>query len=257
MAVEQSPLGIASASSHREIVNELRSKQKTSKGASAYARYLNRPAGRHLAALAYKMKMTPNGVTALSALCSLSGILLIALAPATWIVSLVIVAVLVLGYALDSADGQLARLRGGGSFAGEWLDHVVDAFKMASIHLAVLFAWYRGYAQHEMWLLVPLFYQLLAVVLFFAIILTDQMRRAHRGSTSMRLAGEGSSSLAYSLAVLPTEYGVLTLAFLAWAVPPAFAAIYTSLFIVNVCFLVLALPRWYREVRSYGATGKA
>ena len=257
MGVEQSHSAMASAASHREIVDLLRSKQKTSKGASAYARYLNRPAGRHLAALAYKFKMTPNGVTALSALSSFSGIALIALAPATWTVSMIVVVLLVLGYALDSADGQLARLRGGGSFAGEWLDHVVDAFKMASIHLAVLVAWYRGYAQHEVWLLVPLFYQLLAVVLFFAIILTDQMRRAHRGSTSMRLAGEGSSSFIYSLAVMPTEYGVLAVAFLLWAAPPAFTAVYASLFVVNVCFVVLALPRWYREVRSYGATGKA
>lgn len=257
MGVEQSHSEMTSATSHREIVGLLRSKQKTSKGASAYAQYLNRPAGRHLAALAYKMRMTPNGVTALSALCSFSGIALIALAPATAGVSFIVVILLVLGYALDSADGQLARLRGGGSFAGEWLDHVVDAFKMASIHLAVLVAWYRGYAQHEGWLLVPLLYQLLAVVLFFAIILTDQMRRAHRGSTSMRLAGEGSSSIGYSIAVLPTEYGVLALAFLLWGVPPAFTAVYATLFAVNACFMAMALPRWYREMRSYGATGKA
>ena len=47
-------------------------------------------------------------------------------------------ACLVLGYALDAADGQLARLRGGGSPAGEWLDHMVDAAKISSLHLAVL-----------------------------------------------------------------------------------------------------------------------
>jgi len=197
--VEQTQPALAPSSSHRQLVQALRSKQKTSKGASAYARYFNRPAGRHFAALAYKLRMTPNGVTAVSALCSFSGIGLIGFAPATAGISVLIVLLLVLGYALDSADGQLARLRGGGSFAGEWLDHVVDAVKMASLHLAVLVAWYQGYAESGAWLAVPLLYQLLAVVLFFTIILTDQMRRAHRGSTSTRLAGEGSSSFLYSL----------------------------------------------------------
>jgi phosphatidylglycerophosphate synthase len=254
------PLGkngplLAASSSHRELVAALQSKQKTSKGASAYARYLNRPAGRHLAAVAYKLRMSPNGVTAVSALCSFCGIGLIALAPATAAVSVLIVVLLVLGYALDSADGQLARLRGGGSFAGEWLDHVVDAVKMASLHLAVLVAWYQGYAQSSAWLAVPLLYQLLAVVLFFAIILTDQMRRAHRGSTSTRLAGEGNSSFIYSLAVLPTEYGVLCLTFILWAVPPVFSVLYAALFGINACFLLVALPRWYREMRSYGVAG--
>ncbi|MEC5190387.1 CDP-alcohol phosphatidyltransferase family protein [Arthrobacter sp. MP_M4] len=257
MQVEQTEPPLAPSSSHHQLVQALRSKQKTSKGASAYARYLNRPAGRHFAALAYRLHMTPNGVTAVSALCSFAGIGLIAFAPATPVVSVVIALLLVLGYALDSADGQLARLRGGGSFAGEWLDHVVDAVKMASLHLAVLVAWYQGYAESSAWLAVPLLYQLLAVVLFFAIILTDQMRRAHRGSTATRLAGEGSSSVLYSLAVLPTEYGVLCLAFLLWFIPPVFSVVYAVFFGVNACFLLLALPRWYREMRSYGAADKA
>ena len=50
---------------------------------------------------------------------------------------------LVVGYAFDAADGQLARLRGGGIIAGEWLDHMVDAIKVASLHLAVLVGLYR------------------------------------------------------------------------------------------------------------------
>lgn len=257
MPVEQSQPTLAPSPSHRQLVQVLRSKQKTSRGASAYARYFNRPAGRHFAAWAYKLNMTPNGVTALSALCSFSGIGLIAFAPATATISVLIVLLLVLGYALDSADGQLARLRGGGSFAGEWLDHVVDAIKMASLHLAVLVAWHQGYSESEAWLAIPLLYQLLAVVLFFTIILTDQLRRAHRGSTSTRLAGEGNSSFLYSLAVLPTEYGVLCLAFLLWAIPPVFSVVYAVFFGINVCFLLLALPRWYREMRSYGGVDKA
>jgi phosphatidylglycerophosphate synthase len=59
----------------------------------------------------------------------------LATAPATWFVGLITV-VLVLGYALDAADGQLARLRGGGSSLGEWLDHMIDSAKVVGPHLA-------------------------------------------------------------------------------------------------------------------------
>ena len=61
-----------------------------------------------------------------------------------------------LGYALDSADGQLARLRGGGSLTGEWLDHVIDSFKISTLHLAVLVMAYRFFPTPTWWLLVPL-----------------------------------------------------------------------------------------------------
>jgi len=66
--------------------------------------------------------MTPNAITAISAMFSAAAILLIALAEPQWWSGLAVWLLLALGYAFDSADGQLARLRGGGSPAGEWLD---------------------------------------------------------------------------------------------------------------------------------------
>lgn len=241
--------------SFRALVAQLSTKQKTSRGASAYARFVNRPLGRYLAAGAFRLGMTPNQVSAVSAAFSLAGILLIAFGAPGLPVALGIAACLVVGYALDSADGQLARLQGSGSFAGEWLDHVIDAAKMSALHLAVLVAWYRQLPSGSIWLAIPVFYEFLAVVLFFAIVLTDQMRRAHRGSTQMRLAGEGSSTIVYSLAVLPTEYGVLAMAFVFWGAVNVFHWIYLGFFVVNAVFVVLALPKWFKELRSYGAVG--
>jgi phosphatidylglycerophosphate synthase len=60
------------------------------------------------------------------------------------------------GYAFDAADGQLARLRGGGSLAGEWLDHMIDAAKVSSLHVAVAISVYRWFAWAIGWVLVPL-----------------------------------------------------------------------------------------------------
>lgn len=235
----------------RAALESLRTAQKTSKGAPAYSRYINRPLGRPLAALAFAWKMTPNQVTAISAVMTFFGLLIVAVTPPRAFTALAAVLLLVAGYALDSADGQLARLRGGGSFAGEWLDHVVDAFKASLLHITVLLCWWQFYDLDAAWYLVPLAYTVLSSVFFFAVILTDQLRRQHRGSSAMFLQGEGHSSAWYSLAVVPTDYGLMIVVFgLLW-LPQAFITVYVALFIANLIFLALALPKWFGEVRAF------
>lgn len=237
---------------YRWAVNELQQRQKTNKGAPAYSRYINRPLGRRLAAIAYIFRMTPNGVTGVSALCTASGLIIIALVRPNILGSLVAAGLLVLGYALDSADGQLARLRGGGSSAGEWLDHVVDAVKTAALHLVILICWYRFYDVSENWYLIPLAFQVVASSLFFSMILTDQLRRLNSGNKGHYLKGQGKSSSWYSLAVMPTDYGLMCVVFglLFWQ--QGFIAIYSLLLLANAGFLCLALLKWYREVKQLG-----
>src|SRR5829696_6747744 len=82
-------------------------------GSPAYSRFVNRRIGRYLAAAAFELRLTPNQVTAFSALCSLAGIVAIATVRPSWWLGVGVALALALGYALDSADGQLARLRGG------------------------------------------------------------------------------------------------------------------------------------------------
>lgn len=196
-----------------QALEELKQRQKTSKGAPAYSRFVNRRLGRVFAAAASVLKMTPNQVTAVSASFTFAGILCVMFVEPSIATSLVIVVLLVVGYALDAADGQLARLYGGGSVVGEWLDHVVDALKIATIHTAVLINWYRFGDVAPVQLLIPITYQAAASVLFFSMILNDQLRRARRKSTEMILQGDGSSSLLYAIAVVPTDYGILCLSF--------------------------------------------
>ncbi|HKY15324.1 MAG TPA: CDP-alcohol phosphatidyltransferase family protein [Microthrixaceae bacterium] len=234
-----------------EALARLRSVQKTSKGAPAYSLLVNRRLGRIFAAAAFVLGRTPNQVTAVSALFTFSGIATIALVDPTWASAVAVTALLVIGYALDAADGQLARLRGGGSAVGEWLDHAVDSAKIATLHLAVLVNWYRFGDHTDVELLVPITFQVVASVTFFVVILNDQLRRAHRGSSEMRLQGEGTSSLLYSLAVVPTDYGLLCLVFVLLAAETLFLWAYTALMFANLAFLGLALVKWYREIRRY------
>ncbi|QTV80189.1 CDP-alcohol phosphatidyltransferase family protein [Microbacterium sp. NIBRBAC000506063] len=89
-----------------------------------------------MAVTAATVGATPNQVTAVSALLGIAGILTLALVPLWW-AGIVAAALLLLGYVFDSADGQLARLQGGGGPAGEWLDHVVDAARAPLVHIGV------------------------------------------------------------------------------------------------------------------------
>jgi phosphatidylglycerophosphate synthase len=204
---------------------------------------VNRPLGRLLAAAAYLARLTPDAVTAISAIFTFSAIAIIATIPPTPLTGVGIGFLLMMGYALDSADGQLARLRGGGSPAGEWLDHVVDAAKTSSLHLAVLVAWYRFFElPDELLLLIPIGFAIVAAVLFFAMILNDFLRARDR--VARRTAGGGIRSLL----VLPTDYGVLCIAFLLFGVPVVFVPVYGLLFLANTAYALLALPKWFREM---------
>jgi Phosphatidylglycerophosphate synthase len=238
--------------SYREAIGELVHAQKTSKGAPAYSRFVNRPLGRRFAAAAYRLNATPNQVTGVSAAFTFSGLAMVALADPNWVSAIAVALLLVVGYGLDAADGQLSRLQGSGSAAGEWLDHVVDAVKMGSLHLVVLICWYRFFDLDTWWLLVPLAFQVVAATQFFAVILTDQLRRMHRADPGTIRAGQGSSSGWYSLAVIPTDYGLMCLVFALLGWNTGFVLVYTLLLLANTAFLALALPKWFREVNLLG-----
>jgi phosphatidylglycerophosphate synthase len=234
----------------RTSLQQLQRAQKTSKGAPAYSRLVNRPLGRVFAAMAHVLGATPNMVTAVSAVFTFSGIALVALAESRPATSVAVMLCLVVGYALDAADGQLARLRGGGSVVGEWLDHVVDAAKIACLHTAVLVNWYRFEDTSDAQLLLPIGFQVVASVTFFVIILNDHIRRTHRGTPGAIMQGDGSSSTLYSIAVIPADYGLLclVLGLMWWS---GFVWVYGLLLAANAAFLGLALTRWYREMRRY------
>ncbi|TCM44246.1 CDP-alcohol phosphatidyltransferase family protein [Kribbella sp. VKM Ac-2568] len=230
-----------------DVVAELARAQKSSAGTPAYSRFVNRRIGRYLAAAAFLAGRTPNQVSLASGFCSLIGIVLIALVEPSLPLALVVTALLVLGYALDSADGQLARLRGGGSPLGEWLDHMIDCVKVALLHSAVLISLYRFDAlSNELVLLIPLAYLCVSTVMFFGLILIDQLRRRH-GGAKPNVRGD---SVVKSLLIAPTDYGILCLVFLAFGRPSLFIVLYAAMLAANLVFLLAAIAKWYREMAA-------
>ena len=249
--------GAGTTSAFGQSMARLRSAQKSSKGAPPYSLFINRPLGRILAAAAYQVGMTPNQVTYVSAACTLAGLLVLGLGPAGIWTGVGVAALLVLGYALDSADGQLARLRGGGSLLGEWLDHMIDSVKVVTLHLAVLVAMYRFTDVDRHWLLVPLVFAVVSAVHFFGMILNDLVAREQRALAGRPAGPKVPASTVRSLTKLPTDYGVLCLAFLLLGSIGAFTVVYTILALATTGYTVLVARKWYGDVRRLDAERSA
>ena len=231
---------------------ELAAAQKGhARGAPGYSVYVNRRIGRMLAAAAFRWGISPNQATGISAAHTFGALVLLMVLPATWWSGLLVAVLLALGYAWDSADGQIARLRGGGSLAGEWLDHFIDALKIASLHLVVLLALHlHTPLAGSPWLLVPLVYSVVAVVTFFGMLLNDLLKQK-KGVASTHSRGGGT--FLRSMMLLPTDFGLLCVVFVLWGWTAGFLVVYAALAAFNGLFLALAAVKWFREIRALDA----
>ncbi|TCP56495.1 CDP-alcohol phosphatidyltransferase-like enzyme [Tamaricihabitans halophyticus] len=229
------------------VVKRLRAKQKSAAGVPAYTRYVNRPLGKLAAAGGYLLGFTANQLTVLSGIISFASLAFLAILGPSWLLGIGVAAGLAIGYILDSADGQLARLRGGGALAGEWLDHVVDAARMPAVHLAVLIGLFRFTDLADGYLLIPLGYLLVTVVRFFALILAEQMHRNRKATTDTDPPAASDSPLR-ALLGLPADFGVLCLLFVLWGHTNTFLICYTVLFVANALLMVASFIRRYREL---------
>lgn len=223
----------------------LREVQKPGAGFPAYTRWVNRRLARYAAAAAYRMGLTPNQVTGASAAVSAVAIALVAVVPTTPAVGVTAAALFALGYLLDSADGQVARLSRTGSAAGEWLDHVVDAIRTPAVHLAVFLGLLRE--PSVPWALrdIALLFCVVSVGQFMSQILAEQLSgRKHRPV--------GGRGVLRSWLTLPTDTGVLCWVFLLWGAPVLFAAVYAALFIANTVHAASSMRRKYQHLTDRG-----
>lgn len=104
--------------------------------------HLNNPVGAWLAWLCYRARLTPNMVSMISLLVTLSGPALLCFwQPASPLIeALILVISLQAGYTLDGADGMLARVTGQGSRFGQMLDKLIDSIVMLSLPPLLFFA---------------------------------------------------------------------------------------------------------------------
>ena len=236
---------------YRADVAALAAHQKSSRGAPPYSLLINRPLGRRIAALAHLAKMTPNQVSIVSSAFTMSALAIFAVVSPSWPVALVVTALLVLGYAIDSADGQLARLTTGGTLAGEWLDHTLDMLKLGSFHAAVLISAYRFDPGHGVWHMgVAIAFGVIATTLFFILILTDQLRRTSGVSAPPR-----PKSWWFMLLALPTDYGIQCLWMVMRPSSELFFVGYALLAVANLGYLIIGAVSRFRQLTAADRAG--
>lgn len=216
--------------------------QKNGAGVPWYMRVVNRRLGRAIAAVAAQTRATPNHMTAASFVAFLAGAALLVLVEPGPAMAVAAMLLLQLGFAFDSADGQLARLQGTGSPAGEWLDHVVDSGRHLLFHLAVLVGLYRFTDLPDVALLLPMLFAVVASVRFFAQILAEQLagRDPMAGPESVPRFGVWIQA--------PSDTGVLNLVVLLWPLTTAFLWTYGALAVLNTVLLAATFWRRYREL---------
>ncbi|MFJ8085454.1 CDP-alcohol phosphatidyltransferase family protein [Streptomyces sp. NPDC096205] len=233
-----------------EVLRHMSAAQKPAKGVSVYTLFVNRPAGRVLAALAYRAGATPNQLTVLGALFTFPALAAVALVRPGPGLSVCVCAALAVGFALDAADGQLARTQRSGSPSGEWLDHVLDCVKLVTVHLVVLVSFYRFFSlPSQVFLLAPMLFELAAVVIFFAGILTEQLkRRTAPPWPAAPMPAEPVPALR-SVLLLPVDYGVTCVSFLFLGSQHVFLSVYCTLLLAHLLFMAAFLVKWFRELR--------
>ena len=241
----------STTSTFRTRFDELRSAQKRRTGVPLYTLLVNRPVGRVIAA-ATPRTVTPNGLTLIGAAFTYGALIaLLAFADASPWSALVGVA-LVIGFFFDSADGQLARLRGAGSASGEWLDHVLDSGRIAFLHIATLGYLLRT-AAIPTWLAFTLtsVFLLAAVVIFFGGTLFEKL------TTTMPDRTVTSKSLRRSFIMLPVDTGVTCLFYVLLPFPLVFAVVYALATLAKCAVAAVLLGKWFATLRSQDADRRA
>lgn len=228
----------------RESLTNLNRAQKHGAGVPAYMRWVNRRLARGVAAACAAVGITPNTVTMISAALSAGGLVLMLLVGPTWWSAMATALLLAAGFVFDSADGQLARLTGTGSAAGEWLDHVVDAIRTPVTHLTIAVAVILHRPELTWLAVLALCFTVLSVGQFMSQILAEQLIRRTGGEQAEQ------GGIRKSLLLLPTDTGILCWSFAFWALPAFFAVVYAALFAFNLVHAAASMRRKYVKLTA-------
>jgi phosphatidylglycerophosphate synthase len=231
--------------SFSESLRRLDAAQKPGLGVPAYTRWVNRRAARYLCAAAERVGATPSSVSVLSLLVTFTGLgAFLALQSTPWLAGLCGAVLLALGYALDSADGQLARLQRTSSLQGEWLDHSLDAVRMPAVHLTIAVA-----------LLLQGVPVLAVLAAAFSVIASAGFLSQNLGGLLRDRSQAPRSQVRrhQSWLLLPADPGVLCWTFVLWVSLPLFGIVYLALFLCNALHFILSARRRWRELGE-GAT---
>ncbi|MEO1858131.1 MAG: CDP-alcohol phosphatidyltransferase family protein [Rubritalea sp.] len=205
-------------------------------------------AGAFFAFLASRCKVTPNQLTLASGLLViLAMVLMLELGLGSWIAAIGVLVLMVVSYALDCADGQLARATGQCSKYGTWLDHVVDAGKIFVVHGSIGWMLLNASIAHGFpasWCFLGMFLNMAGSALYF-FAWNYKVMIAGQGLI-VRLANERSQSRVrmFQFSQQITDYGWFPLLFILLIDPQKFALAYflygAGTFVIFMAYIVVS-----------------
>ncbi len=231
---------------------ELNSHQKPKRGTPLYTRTVNRLLGKYLAALAFELRMSPTQLTILSALLTFCSFLGLIIFPTNVYFTAFFTIILLLAYALDSADGQLARLKQNGTAAGEWLDHTTDALKQVFFHAAILLILFAQGEITLFMLLIPLCFIAVQLTVFTSNLLKEKLFKIYTLSVNsqpdLSVNPPDSVSLLKDILFFCTDYGILCMLFFFLSFSNIFWCLYVFFFLANSFTGTLMLCSSYKRL---------
>ncbi|WP_017936586.1 CDP-alcohol phosphatidyltransferase family protein [Nocardioides sp. Iso805N] len=240
----------------RDAYQALAARQKPGAGVPFYTRVVNRRLGRIGGAAGAMLGLSPSAVSIAGGALWAVALLGLCLMPMSVPTVLVVFALLVISFGLDSADGQLARLTGRSSRAGEWLDHVLDCARHSAVHLSIAVALYRATdlpGPGRLALALPLLFAVVSTTRFFAQVLGEQLR----DGGGSRQVPDRSPRASRGLVQLPADTGVLNACLLLLPVPAVFLVVYAVLAGANLLLLAATLRRRFIELAGVDAAAAA
>ncbi len=237
-------------SSIKNNYNSLSRSQKKGAGTPAYTRFINRFLGRLIASFLAEFNISPNTISVVSGLITISSFILFLIIPTiTFWHSLILVLLLYFGYALDSADGQLARLLKKQSKHGDWLDHTFDAVKIPLSQGVAAF-----------YIVTNLTFLSTKHIIFYLMIISLACANYMSGILKSKLLVSNnksfyndkskSSNIFRSFITLPLDYGIFISMFLFTYNTKLFFVIYSLWGIVFILYSLLLLLKSWRELKN-------
>jgi phosphatidylglycerophosphate synthase len=155
-------------------------------------RYWAFPIARAIADRLVASPVRPNALTLAAGGLMIAASILIATAPSTFVIRMIVAVALATALVLDTADGRLARIQGTSSPFGRWLDNVLDELADVALHAAIAWAAFVGTGQAG-WLALGILYasgKYLFVVQSMAGETLDRAKDQGADSTTAAVAGE-------------------------------------------------------------------
>lgn len=208
--------------------------QKKGAGTPAYTRFINRWLGKILTSVLACFNISPNVISITSSIITIITFFLFFMVTSFW-QSFILVILLYFAYALDSADGQLARLLNKQSKSGEWLDHTLDAIKIPLSQGTAIFLIVAHKFPEKSVLFFYLIILSLACANFLSGILKSKLFPNY-SSTSVQISEK--HNIIRSFITLPLDYGVFISLYIFSFKPDWFTLVYNIWGIIFIIFSV-------------------